>query len=633
MKKLLFIITLVVYSSFQAQNNNVFPDYQKQDIPDHLIDEPVIILENRTTLDYLTGADFRRLLFRRAIIQNKEGAEEYSKIFINEVNNENLDRIEVRTIKPDGRIINLQENDIITTRHQEGNGYYTVNGYKIVVPNLEAGDVVDLYYSFSFNRIEISQEVYFAQKYPSLISTIEIRNASRFQVNAFLENGDTPCDVSERDLMKVYRWTKTDLPGLGSDDYSSLSRKMEHLNCYLWEKGSSLTYDYFYFRFSESVAFDEFNLANMKMLLANGVLKKEDTPLNNLIRFNDFIDTAFTWESVSSSKLNNRNPNDCFSDKVIAYSLLYDYWSRYLKLLKSDYILGYTRNKFDGPIAENYFIPNHLETPFFILMEEETPYYFFLPGRDRSFKVNEIPYEFEFNNAVLFYHSYKKKDATDIKFMDIPLNDFRKNNWNSRKMITIQDDNISFRRQDNWSGVFAQEFRKPLSDGNYPFDIDEMLTEAEIQDSSFQFDITEQESKCSFSWKGTATGLQEKVSEGISQFNIGKALTGFSFEISSDERNNDIFLPFGYRVKDNIYITFDSEVQLVEADENLKKELKNDAGFFVYSIAQADPKTIVVTLQYGMFGSIFLSNQLHLITEIETQVKKLSEQSFMYQKI
>src|SRR5690606_37319162 len=98
------------------------------------------------------------------------------------------------------------------------------------------------------------------------------------------------------------------------------------------------------------------------------------TPLNNVIRFNDFIDTAFTLESVSSSKLNNRNPNDCFSDKIIAYSLLYDYCSRYLKLLKSDYILVYTRNKFDVPIAENNIIPNHLETPFFILMEEETPY-------------------------------------------------------------------------------------------------------------------------------------------------------------------------------------------------------------------------------------------------------------------
>jgi len=635
MKKIfLLLATPLIFGFGQlcAQENSFFPEYTKIEIPENLLDEPIVILENRTTLDYLTDADFRRLLYRRAIIQNQEGVEEYSKMFINTVNNETIDRLEMRTIKPDGKIMTLHQNDIIKTRHQESTGYYTVNGYKIIVPNLEIGDVVDLYYSFAFNRIEVSQEVYFAQKYPTLTSTIEIRNASRFDVNIFPENGDPKGEIFNRDLMKVYKWTKTNLPGIGADDYTSKSRKLEHINCYLWKKDQVLSYRYFYSMFAESFVFDEFSFSIVKELQNKGIYIKGESPVKNLSRFNDFIDTAFTWESIPQN-LNGTPVNDWFEKKIISYTLRDDYWNRYLKLLKIDYIMGYTRSKYKGPIAENYFIFNHLDIPFYIVTEDERPYYFFLPERERTFKVNEIPFEFEFNNAVLFYHSYKKKDATDVKFMDIPASDFKINIWNSRKMLSVENGEVQLNRQDNWTGAFSQIFRKPLDEGKYPFDVDDVLKNSKITDSTFIYNIEDLESKCGYNWVGTTMKLSDELSKNLFQFEYGKALIDFHFDVSNKKRINDVFLPFGYRIKDNLYITFDFPIKLIQENDEENSVIKNDTGFFSSNISQVDSKTIAISVQYGIFGSIFLSDKVSQLTEIGDLIKKLPSQSFVYEKL
>ncbi|NNC81934.1 MAG: hypothetical protein HKN79_00010 [Flavobacteriales bacterium] len=167
------------YEDFALDKLDIFPE-----------DDAIILKKNVFLTTQKIGKKLRYWFMDRDVIyiRNKEAIEEYSTIRLN--NRDVKDKFSdhaVRVFKQNGEIIHLHKSDYI----EDG------DELKVVVPNLEEGDIVDQYSFvrdeafFYVFRILADDEIYFADRYPVLDHYCEfiLKNGSFFK---FIPLNDAP---------------------------------------------------------------------------------------------------------------------------------------------------------------------------------------------------------------------------------------------------------------------------------------------------------------------------------------------------------------------------------------------------------------------------------------------------------
>ncbi|WP_430897334.1 MULTISPECIES: DUF3857 domain-containing protein [unclassified Paraflavitalea] len=232
MNKILFTPLLLLSSLFSNAQKIVLETWE--DKPKlHTLDkqfqnESAVVLYDLRRMEYYDEKDGLvgfKTLHRIVKVLDDKGIESYNKIYLGVANSNDILDIKARSIQPDGKIVNLDRNDIKDYKDDEG------NMYKIfAIEGLVKGSEVEYYYTYkrsaSFFMKEIIQE-----SIPVVESNVEIIGPKRlifepkvFNISTITQSLDTS-DAERR----IVRFKQQNIVGAENEKYSNYRSNLQRI--------------------------------------------------------------------------------------------------------------------------------------------------------------------------------------------------------------------------------------------------------------------------------------------------------------------------------------------------------------------------------------------------------------------
>ena len=147
-----------LYKNLRASQdyyNNVFSSYESDfnidAAPEKYKDEPAVILVEKTHISLLSrklGQVCKGIVRKRILIQHSSELETFTEYYY-----QSSDIVGIKHVKPDGTINEIDLEDAIKVESEVPayyrNGFHREVYYKIAIPNLEVGDIIDSYKVFA----------------------------------------------------------------------------------------------------------------------------------------------------------------------------------------------------------------------------------------------------------------------------------------------------------------------------------------------------------------------------------------------------------------------------------------------------------------------------------------------------
>jgi Domain of Unknown Function with PDB structure (DUF3857) len=183
------------------------PDFEVRDIPDKWQNESAVIIAQKLLKDYRRRNRkniYQTEISRRMILlQDKSSVEEFSEFYYLK-----SDGVGIRIIKPDGREIEVDRSEAIEVEKSGskfGRSYSGGTYYKVAIPNLEVGDILDYFYAVDkeielyYTKIFDPVYIFLQDDYPIIKQVIDLTIDKSFYVNAKTLNNAPKLERVKRD--------------------------------------------------------------------------------------------------------------------------------------------------------------------------------------------------------------------------------------------------------------------------------------------------------------------------------------------------------------------------------------------------------------------------------------------------
>lgn len=169
------------------------PNFRKTQIPDKWKNESAVILYAKMDYSFLRDNDILKVneTLRRSIkLLDQASIDEFSEFYYRDAYD-----IGVRIIKPDGKIVKVNTTEAVKVTTEVPDFFkpyykYSDSYYKLAIPNLEKGDIIDYFYRATSTRSNFGYEIAFDpflftlnSTYPSLGQKINFTVDRGFYLN------------------------------------------------------------------------------------------------------------------------------------------------------------------------------------------------------------------------------------------------------------------------------------------------------------------------------------------------------------------------------------------------------------------------------------------------------------------
>jgi len=211
--------------AWPVDSHNIF-------VPEEWSEKPAVILERVIryqrfqSRNKFTGKEYE--LYYKIKFQNNDGAETYRYFFIPKVPQTEIDRLDARLTKPDGRVADFDskffKDRVINT---------PVSGFSpelftiIEVPTVESGDQLELFWRYQGHPLP--QNVFFDDYLPTVRSTYLAVHPEYFPLIFSNLYGCPEPKYKEEYYRQEYRWRMEYLPPRRGEAYFSPARYLPHI--------------------------------------------------------------------------------------------------------------------------------------------------------------------------------------------------------------------------------------------------------------------------------------------------------------------------------------------------------------------------------------------------------------------
>ncbi|MGN6639380.1 MAG: DUF3857 domain-containing protein [Mucilaginibacter sp.] len=233
MKKTLALVTgLLSAQCLFAQNAHIETEKWAEKPVIHSLDskynkESAVILYDKRRIEYADEskdalAEYYTL-HKIVHINDDRGIEYFNKIYLNVRENADIVDIHARTILPDGKIIELDKNNIKDIKEQDG------NTYKIfAMEGLEKGCEVEYYYTFKRPATYFGREI-LQENFPELQTTFQVMAPSRLRFDIKPYNFTVAGTDTVINDKRIEQCDFKDTPGADEEKYSSYVANLKRI--------------------------------------------------------------------------------------------------------------------------------------------------------------------------------------------------------------------------------------------------------------------------------------------------------------------------------------------------------------------------------------------------------------------
>ncbi len=640
MRQLLTLLFLLEFMGFSQQKNFVwFKAVEQTKIPEELKHHDAIYVYDHLAYDYMPDYTTKVTILNKMKILSKKSVDRYSQIHIPANLYPYIESMSARIIKPDGRVNELNQGDIVREGVSSNRDDSYFNYAKFVMSGLEVGDELEVFVRISYPGIFLGNDLILKGPLYSLKSKISITNYLDMDLGVLSSATFDGFKVeTNANGGRVFVWEESNLLPLSKENYSIPSYETSFLSFAARFNSifkSDLRKDYTWFDFASELN-KKYGSKKIGSRLSSKLREKYEwyanTTSNEVLMYESLnLANGIPYKNIGeddyysiSDYLNKNEIN--FSGRIELLVALFD-------KLTIPFQFGFTRDKYEGRISEKLVNVHQLDRLFLIVNLGKSTYFLFPSEGKMQLFLNEIPPMYEGNNALVIDRRYSE-DGQKISFVDIPISDQHVNFRKSKVLFNLDLNNevIIANRSDIVSGVFSYKSRLNETFLSQKENLKNLGYESsEIDTFYFDREIIEKiypvKTKVNSQFK-IKSGVV-KVTDSNYAINLSNMLTLKYFDKTKKERELDFYPLFLYKDHATIYLESDHKIELVN-EKNLKTELYNECVDFKLSFLQMSDKMIKIDASVSLKKSRIQMDEYEFYAQFVEKIESLKKANLIF---
>ncbi|KAA5534479.1 DUF3857 domain-containing protein [Taibaiella lutea] len=397
-KSLLFASSLFLGHSLFAQNYHWDDVPKVQAVSDTFKKESAVFLLEKRIVKYVPAknddVDVYRTVHRIIKLMDDKGVEYFNKMTVSPAYGASIEAIKGRTIKANGKVIDLKNDQIKTKANENGD-----EQYHLAFEGIEKGDVVEMYYTEkrSFNNFgaEIMQ---FGLPVEHASFTLEVPAFWIFDAKGF--NGFPDAKDTVIGKTRIYTADQYKLDAIEEETYSDLTpnlQREEYKFSYTGDSKSRLyTWNDMAKRMYENNnSFTEKEIKAVTKFLAPLKLDDKSKEEDKIIAIENFIKTNIVYDEKLGGE-DYRNMNFILEKKTSSESGIIRLFIAAFQIAGVKHELGISSNRFEFPVDERF--ENWLRPDIYVFSFPNTKQY--LDPVATTLRYPMIPSAIRENNAI-----------------------------------------------------------------------------------------------------------------------------------------------------------------------------------------------------------------------------------------
>lgn len=630
-------------------------------IPDSLQNEAAVIILNERELSniFKTYNFSEESNYSRIKLQTTSAISDFSTFEIFQMPGMRIIELDARTLKPDGRIIDLNSGSIKKLSSENENNYFNFSTLKFSIPGVDVGDEIEIYYKTRNYSLMPYYRYYFHLNAPVLKSNFNYRFTKNIKNKIVMDNHLTkPLFDTLKNIISC-KWELNNLRSLKDQNNCIISKELPNLRLsilsmdvilsnqkygklYYYEGNqpvNNFTWADYNSLFIESIK-DYVKYNNVKRVdKIDSVLNRINANFEDTIKFNQFLNVCkYIYDSVTVVEQldsNNLRVWRYLADKKINKLNLYKLYRKLFNYYDIDYYICYANNKQKGDVDMQFSIIDSFTDVFFSVKQYtySNMYYIYPSDHIQKFGLNELPINIKGTSGIILseQNTFSKSiinqgDASDnfktkYGFINISPDSnlvyLRYNTVFSGTISTLSRSIQKLMVTDDYSLV--DNFKENILRDNPNAIIDTLI----IEKAEFNYP-----NKFNLSLNLTEPNILSTIDSNTYSLNLNTLLNHNIIPYQTTKRWLDFYTDFPY--KDNYFFNLNYKLpfEILNAD-NLITSLENNVGSYNFKIVQVSPTQFDVQSAYIIKYDYVSKEKYNQIEDLNKAFQKIKNASLI----
>jgi hypothetical protein len=580
------------------------------------------------------------------------GLEQNTRILIRKYAWGEIKTLDARTLKKDGKVVDLLSKDI----HELG--LNTELGKKaeseqlrVAIPGAEVGDEIEIVILESVKGVHTADEIFLNDANAFCLKSIYTTTLPlSFLTDAKCYNRMPRPLIDTLRGQRSMHFSLSNLPSLHEDPFSIPQQEFPFLriairfipvNYYSTQKNFNYTFqmekntwlDYGKEVIEKRTNFSDFLRSRFQKNFASlyddyfNYSRGTDT-LAKIVRFFNYVRDRIMPVDVPLSEFENSADYYLKKNQVLQPMMFY-FFDRMFQVIGMNYFVGLGKSKYTGPFDPDFVTSGLVTQEFFGFELNKHFYYFFPPVAERSYEFGEVPVNLRGTDALLIS---KKSISSPVQRFSFPLSDKSLNF--TRTKIVLQTDlktgaigrtdlqtlsgNYSTDNRfdlitafENDNKLAAQITKKQRKDGS-GYDLDSVNITAPQRVSPFQFTVKE------YFHSNNAIRSMEKDIYAIA---LNGIIDHDLLPYGGMTRKTAFFPPYIYDDNVKVYLVFNQKVELMNADQ-ISASWSGVPGKYLLKAVQVNETTLLIESDYDITSQAILAGDYPEIGKMQAEAEK-----------
>lgn len=574
-------------------------------------------IQNNVASLYHGELQVRSTVMRRIKLLTKKGIEDHSVIHVNKRRSDKLEVLDARTIKADGKVVDVSAKDM--RRLDLESGSFVDDRYeqlRFAVPAAEVGDEIEMVYTLQSSGIRVGDDLYFHEDLPVLRSVIVLDMEEIFQAEVRPMNGAGDATVSKAEGRISYRWELRDLPGLSGERFGILTNEFPYISFVVrrivitTQNGTSSypvapnslanLYDQYVARYGLEGLLDQsgYRLATELKESAPGAGKLELAQA--AVRT---MADRLRIEDLPSDEVQQPLRHHLAAGRIDMWNLERLWWAT-LSALDLKPWVAFARNRYHGPMNAEYISPHLVTATFFAFNDDQGRMHFVFPSSTRaSYALGELPWHLEGSNVLLARkHSFQDLVA---ETKQVAINRSPETVNATSETVSAEYDlssgRCTSRHRLQFLGAVARKHQSELPDiiqeGRLATELFEDQEAVVLDSIDFHLTNDGAPKSAALRFRASRPIQATELDAGVQSIPLNRLLSAWTYGTFTAERKTGIDLPYALSDDRIARIAFNQPVQVLNADE-VSGSTTNPYGACTMKVAQVDSRTIELRWSY-----------------------------------
>jgi hypothetical protein len=624
-----FAAMLLLFTKAQAQNKAF--EYAWDQAAPHTVLPDSLKKQDAVMLWYdrfiLNDADFTYKDQRhyKVKILTPKGLREHSVVYVAKNDNMEFAGLDARTIKPDGKIVDLKSNEIRRLDFKEGDEEDNTTQFRFSIPGVQVGDEIEVFIDYENRGLPRGQDLTLETRLLTLQSSLTLKFSKELRLDMVAYNDMPNAEHKEESFHNVYKWILYNQESTLKQNRACPKSQIPYVSYLLRPQNySGIMYENLHRMYHYN--YEDNNSVSRDFRLKILQLSKAMETTNDYERFQliyNYITSNIKLVKELPKEEQDLKLDYYLDKKYIDNHRLHVLLRHIFDEFKMKYYICVGRSRYEGYLDFN-FIPPQAVSHFFFSFEGDTgSTHLVYPGYEKHYMIDELPANLRGTQSLCIGKPGMDGGFTDVKEVQIPLlpqdNNFRTKN--SRIMVTLDTDSIRFKSKETYSGDFATAFKH--------IDQKEMEKDAEHRKRRMEeLEMAEQQKNYPFSkvikYQTITENFFQKMGPTSYYVYMGDL---FQFEyspVNDGKRTLDYYPYFKYKDATKTVLVFDREIASDNIDK-LIKTIENEYAGVKLTATRMDAKTISIDAMYEMKIGYVPASDIDQMKKVNKALKEVYE--------